>query len=115
MIETEQTGITSQTDEKEQTGITSQTDEKDAFFRGLDFLRLGRAINEMNRSAALVIIKRMTERAEKLALSDIAAKLGRIKGCMLSGNKQQALNAMAGLTAVRVNYLNKCGQPPAST
>lgn len=83
-----------------------KAEEVRAFFESLDFMRLGQAVNHENWQAAMMIIKRMSVRADELGLPDVSKKLVQIKGCVQGRNRAQALNGMTLLTGLRVKRLN---------
>lgn len=83
-----------------------KAEEVRAFFESMDFMRLGQAVNHENWQAAMMIIKRMSARADELGLQDVSKKLVQIKGCVQGRNRAQALNGMTLLTGLRVKRLN---------
>lgn len=79
----------------------------DEFLSSMDFMRLGQAVNHENWQSAMMIIKRMSSAAEEIGAEDFERMLSKIRVCVQSKSRSQALNALAMLTALRVRKLKE--------
>lgn len=83
------------------------TKEQISFFKSMDFMRLGQAINQGKWQAAAMTLRRMEKTAKECDMGEFNKWFAAIKQCVFSSDKAQALSIMTLVTNKRVQYLNK--------
>lgn len=76
------------------------------FLRGLDFMKLGQAVNHSNWQMAAVIAMRMSNQAKELELSSFERNLTGLRQSINRKNMIDAKQNLAMITNKRVQMLN---------
>ena len=82
-------------------------EEIQQFLESYDFLQLGQAINRGNWRAASMIIQRIQKKAENLELEEFVKAFANIRQCILHQKSEQAKNALARITVMRIQERKK--------
>lgn len=82
------------------------TKEQVAFFKSLDFMKLGQAVNRGQWQSAAMTVRRMDLRAKEIGLSEFERNFTGIRQCINRKDIQEAKQILAVVINKRAKYLN---------
>lgn len=81
--------------------------EKKDFYRSLDFMKLGQAIQKQNWQIASMTVRRMENMAKDLEITEFEKNFVTLRQCINRREKNAAQQAMAIMVNKRAAYLNR--------
>ena len=84
----------------------NDTKEKIDFYKSLDFMRLGQAIQREQWQSAAMIVRRMDSKAKEAEIFEFEKNFTGIRQCINRKEKQEAKQIMAIMINKRAKYLN---------
>lgn len=83
------------------------TKEQEDFYRSMDFMRLGQAINRSQWQSAAMIIQRMDRNAKTAGITDLERQFTGIRQCINRRNGFEAKQILAIVVNKRARCLNE--------
>lgn len=82
------------------------TNEQIEFFKSLDFMKLGQAINREQWQAAAMTIRRLDMKAKEVGMNDFERNFTGIRQCINRKDSNEAKQILAVVINKRAKYLN---------
>lgn len=82
------------------------TNEQIEFFKSLDFMKLGQAINREQWQAAAMTIRRLDMKAKEVGMNDFERNFTGIRQCINRKDSNEAKQILAVVINKRTKYLN---------
>lgn len=82
------------------------TNEQIEFFKSLDFLKLGQAINREQWQAAAMTIRRLDMKAKEVGMNDFERNFTGIRQCINRKDSNEAKQILAVVVNKRAKHLN---------
>ena len=83
------------------------TEEQLTFLKGLDFLKLGQAVNHEQWQTAAMTVQRMERTIKQTGLSDMERNMMGLKQAIRCKNQMESKQILSQLVAKRVRLLNQ--------
>lgn len=80
---------------------------EDEFLKSPEFMKIGRALQNENWSLAGVCITKLQKNAKEAGMTGFERSLSALRSCIVSRQQIPAQNALAQVTAKRVQCLNQ--------
>jgi hypothetical protein len=81
-------------------------DKKLEFYKSLDFMKLGQAINRGNWQVAAMTIRRMEMNAKNAEITEFAQQFVGVRQCINRKDSIGAKQVLANMVAKRARFLN---------
>ena len=82
------------------------TKEQIDYFKSMDFMRLGQAINREQWQAAAMTIRRLDMKAKEIGMNDFERNFNGIRQCINRKDGQEAKQILAVVINKRAKHLN---------
>ena len=89
------------------------TQEQCNYIKGLDFMRLGQAINHEQWQSAAMIVRRMDMKAKEIELAGFERQFTGIRQCINRKDKAQAQQVLSIVVTKRVQMLKQIQEESA--
>lgn len=83
------------------------TKKQEDFYRNMDFMRLGQAINRSQWQSAAMIMQRMDRNAKEAEITEFERQFAGIRQCINRRNGFEAKQILAIVINKRARYLNE--------
>lgn len=90
------------------------TNEQIAFFKSLDFMKLGQAINRGQWQSAAMTIRRLDMKAKEAGIQDFERNFTGIRQCINRKDMSEAKQILAVVVNKRAKHLNVIAQTEKS-
>ena len=80
------------------------------FYKSLDFMKLGQALQKENWQAAAMIQKRMESKIRALGLQEFSANIMNVRQCIIRKDARGGKQILALMIAKRVKVLNEANK-----
>lgn len=83
-----------------------EMNQKLEFYKSLDFMRLGQAINRKQWQSAAMLIRRMEQKAKEAGVAEFERSFAGLRQCINRKDEREAKQILALVANKRAMYLN---------